>query len=74
MEWTGECLCGAIKYKAYGDPIDVASCHCVNCRRMSGAAFATHAVFKPEQFEWLQGELSKFAATPDLIRGHQHRH
>jgi hypothetical protein len=69
MTWTGGCLCGEIKYRAEGEPIDVASCHCINCRKMSGAAFATFVVFKPEQFKWLQGELHTYAATPDLVRG-----
>ena len=48
--------------------MDVASCHCVNCRKMSGAAFATFVVFAPDKFEWIQGELGTYAATPDLVR------
>lgn len=68
MEWTGGCLCGAVKYVAEGEPIIVGCCHCINCRKMSGAAFATYVFFKPEQFEWVQGELGTYAATPDLVR------
>jgi hypothetical protein len=48
MEWTGGCLCGAMRFRAQGEPLDVASCHCVNCRKMSGAAFATFVVFAPD--------------------------
>jgi hypothetical protein len=36
---------------------------------MSGAAFATFVVFAPDKFEWIQGELGTYAATPDLVRG-----
>jgi hypothetical protein len=35
---------------------------------MSGAAFATFVVFPPDKFEWTQGELGTYAATPDLVR------
>ena len=68
MEWTGGCLCGAVRFRAQGEPMDVASCHCINCRKMSGAAFATFVVFPPEKFAWIQGELGTYAATPDLVR------
>jgi hypothetical protein len=37
---------------------------------MSGAAFATFVVFPPEKFEWTQGELGTYAATPDLVRAY----
>ena len=66
--WTGGCLCGAVRFRAQGEPLDVASCHCINCRKMSGAAFATFVVFSPEQFEWSGGELGSYAASPDLVR------
>ena len=61
--------CGAITYRARGEPLDVASCHCVNCRKMSGAAFTTFVVFSPDQFEWTKGEIAAYAATPDYQRG-----
>ena len=35
---------------------------------MSGAAFATFVVFPPDKFEWIQGELGTYAATPDLVK------
>ena len=45
MEWTGGCLCGAVRYRATVDPIRVVNCHCGMCRRASGAAFLTHVHF-----------------------------
>ena len=69
MEWTGGCRCGAVQYRAEGEPFDVGSCHCINCRKMTGAAFATFVAFRPDAFAWVQGELGTFAATPDLVRG-----
>lgn len=69
MHWTGGCLCGALKFEADGEPLDVASCHCINCRKMSGAAFATFVVFPPHKWRWLRGEPATYAATSDLVRG-----
>ena len=45
MEWTGGCLCGAVRYRASADPLRVVSCHCGMCRRTSGAAFLTFVHF-----------------------------
>ena len=69
MVWTGGCLCGALKFQAKGEPLDVASCHCINCRKMTGAAFATFVVFLPNKWKWIQGEPATYAATEDLVRG-----
>lgn len=69
MEWTGGCLCGAVAYRATGQPLDVVSCHCIYCRKMSGAAFATCVVFSPEQFQWISGEIATYTATSDYQRG-----
>lgn len=70
MKWTGGCLCGALKFEANGDPMDVAHCHCINCRKMSGAAFATFVVYSPEDWKWLEGEPATYAATEDLVRAY----
>ena len=69
MIWTGGCLCGALRFQAEGEPMDVASCHCINCRKMSGAAFATFVVYSPDKWTWLKGEPATYAASEDLVRG-----
>lgn len=42
----GGCNCGAVRYRAEGDPIVVAQCHCSNCRKQSGSAFSVNLLFK----------------------------
>jgi hypothetical protein len=37
---SGQCLCGAVRYEVRGPLRDVLLCHCVECRRWSGHAFA----------------------------------
>jgi hypothetical protein len=41
----GGCLCGAVRYRVTGDPVQVVICHCVNCQRNSGSAFSVNAIF-----------------------------
>lgn len=45
MAYSGQCFCGAIRYRLEGDPKVVALCHCVDCRRSAGAPMVTWAMF-----------------------------
>ena len=53
---TGGCLCGAVRYEADGEPFNVTHCHCVDCRRGSGAAFVTWASFRRDDFQFTAGK------------------
>ncbi len=53
----GGCNCGAVRYRAEGDPIVVAQCHCANCRRQSGSAFSVNLLFKAAAVSH-EGDLS----------------
>lgn len=66
---TGGCFCGAIRYEASGLPESVFHCHCRECRRNTGAAVATFAIFRPsDSFEWTQGETAVFESSPGVRR------
>jgi len=52
----GGCLCGAVRYQAGGEPYDVTHCHCLDCRRSSGAAFVTWASFRLNDFQITSGQ------------------
>ena len=39
--YTGQCLCGDIKYEIEGEPLMAGVCHCKNCQRQAGSAFST---------------------------------
>ena len=41
MKIAGGCLCGKVRYSAEAEPAFVGVCHCKNCQKHSGAAFAT---------------------------------
>jgi hypothetical protein len=40
MAMEGGCACGAIRYKLTAKPLIVHACHCRDCQRLTGAAFA----------------------------------
>lgn len=53
---TGRCQCGAIQYEITEPPLTVVNCHCANCQRVSGSAFATNAMIKSDSFHFTTGE------------------
>ena len=58
-EWSGGCLCGAVRYTVRGKPTHVAPAHCADCRKLSGSAFTLYGHWPLEAFE-LAGELAHF--------------
>ena len=40
MEIKGGCLCGAVRYTAEADPTSATVCHCRDCQKFTGSAFA----------------------------------
>jgi hypothetical protein len=52
----GGCLCGAVRYEADGQPYNITQCHCLDCRRSSGAPFVTWASFHRGDFRFTTGQ------------------
>ncbi len=63
--FEGSCLCGEVCYRAIGPLGRMGHCHCVDCRKAHGAAFATFVDVAHERFVTLRGE--------DRIRRHRAR-
>jgi len=66
----GSCLCGGVRYQFEGKAFLFNHCHCVQCRKSHGAAFASNLHLKPEQFQWLAGEslVSRYESSPGCKR------
>ena len=51
----GSCLCGAVRFEI--DKVrSLTHCHCGNCRKLTGAAFATYAHVDADKFRFVAGE------------------
>ena len=44
----GGCVCGAIRYEIAQEPLRVYACHCKDCQRFTGSAFAIGVVIPSE--------------------------
>jgi hypothetical protein len=53
----GGCLCGETRYRLTAVPSGLGDCHCVDCRRASGAPFVTWGTVPRRNVELLQGKL-----------------
>ena len=60
---SGGCLCGAVRYEASGEPYHCGYCHCVTCRRASGAPVVAWFSVKLADFRLVQGELKRFVSS-----------
>jgi len=62
MILTGGCVCGALRYRAEGDPVLQGFCHCRNCQRLSGAGHIGFICF-PESAVTLEGATRAHSLT-----------
>ena len=59
MKIEGGCLCGKVRYSADAEPTFVGVCHCKNCQKVTGTAFAA-VVALPKPAVSVQGSLKTF--------------
>ena len=53
------CSCGSLVVRTEGEPIRVSVCHCLDCQRRSGSAFAAQARF-PEANVRIEGATHEY--------------
>jgi hypothetical protein len=58
---TGGCLCGAVRYTAEADPTSATVCHCRDCQRFTGSAFAALVRVSTEKLT-INGMLKTFSS------------
>jgi hypothetical protein len=66
---TGGCMCGAVRYEASGEPVSVIHCHCLSCRRHTGAPVVTLAGYRRGRVEWTAEARQTYKSSPDVDRG-----
>ena len=53
--FDGGCSCGAVRYRLASAPMITHCCHCSECQRQSGSAFAVNALIESDRVELLAG-------------------
>jgi hypothetical protein len=68
--YRGSCLCRRIRFEIDAFLPAAAHCHCSMCRKFHGAAYATFATVRDEDFHWLAGreDLQEFTAENGTTR------
>jgi hypothetical protein len=55
QNFAGGCACGAIRYETTADPTEMVNCHCRDCQRAGGSAYAPVLIFETKAVK-LSGE------------------
>ncbi|WP_018235222.1 GFA family protein [Ensifer sp. BR816] len=66
----GGCFCGRIRYRLKRRPMFVHCCHCRDCQRQVGSAFAINGLVEAENLEMLSGEPVMVSLSTDSGRPH----
>ncbi len=66
----GGCLCGGVRYRYDGEIEEISICHCSQCRKAQGSAFAAVSPVAADRFHILAGAelLREYRSSPDKIR------
>lgn len=66
----GSCLCGKVRYRLNAPIKAVSHCHCGQCRKFHGAAFASYGSVRVEDYEITAGHdvLRRFESSPGVLR------
>ena len=69
-ELEGGCSCGAVRYRLKTGPMFVHCCHCRDCQRQTGSAFAINAIIETDRIELLSGSPLPVTMPTDSGRPH----
>ncbi len=66
----GRCECDKVQYEVDAEITDFSHCHCSQCRRVHGAAFASFGGVPRDKFRYTSGisDLKSYASSEDIDR------
>lgn len=68
--FQGSCLCGAVRYETLTPPKALSHCHCGQCRKSHGAAFASYASVPRADLRICTGmeHITAFRSSESVVR------
>lgn len=68
--FSGNCLCGGIRFEIDSALEAIQVCHCVDCRKAQGGPFATNIPVASSAFRFVAGEnlLKSYESSPGKYR------
>lgn len=70
QSFDGGCACGAVRYRMTSGPMFVHCCHCKDCQRQTGTAFALNALIEADRMQIQSGTLQTHAMPTDSGQPH----
>lgn len=67
----GGCACGRVRFRLGSPPMFVHCCHCRDCQRQTGSAFAINALIETDRIAILAAEPEPAAVPTDSGRPHR---
>ncbi len=68
--YQGACLCGRVRFTINGAIRNIVYCHCSQCRKAQGSAFASNGIVAAADFDILTGadNLTAYESSPGQTR------
>jgi len=58
------CFCGSVNIDINGKPEWVSYCHCLSCRKATGAPVTAYASFRNSDLEYKTGDVQYYESSP----------
>jgi len=68
--FEGGCACGAVRFRLGSRPMFTHCCHCLDCQKQTGGAFAINGLIETDRIAMLQGAPAAIAMPSPSGRGH----
>ena len=67
---SGSCFCGFVRYRLTSAPMFIHCCHCRDCQKQSGGAFAINALIEADRVEVVEGDTVPVSMPTESGRPH----